>query len=309
MKKTAMILLLTGILVFMAVSFSGAAAEEKPMTVSFIESVTLAPGQKADVLSTKVNAVSDGAIVYSLTDLVKRTVIYTETRTGIVSGQTIKWSVPYYAEGMSASKPVKALRASFLMDGKTYSYIVYCAYSAKDGKVTVEKGTWYSKNTACSFGPAFRDVKPALTDKWYTFTPVDLTIQGRQTFEYVASNLYVIGEVYVDTAGDTVTVSYHNFYDTQDGQTKTLTEFFTIFPDLNSVKSAEPETMDDLGFAFGQTISIENDLDGDTNVLLFVRNQVTYCDYVNNTHKLTRFWPNLPERKALREQMLLMMDP
>ena len=66
--------------------------------------------------------------------------------------------------------------------------------------------------------------------------------------------------------------------------------------------------MQELGFRFGDAVSIEKDLEGDTNVLLFIRNQVTYCDYVTNTHKLTRFWPNLPERKALREQMQIMMD-
>ena len=43
-------------------------------------------------------------------------------------------------------------------------------------------------------------------------------------------------------------------------------------------------------------------------MLLFVRNRVTYCDYVNSTHKLTRYWPNLPERVKLRNDMLEMMD-
>ena len=120
--------------------------------------------------------------------------------------------------------------------------------------------------------------------------------------------MYLIGEVYVDVNGDSVQVTYHNFYEDKDGKTETLTEYFTFFPDLKSVKDVNPETMDDLGFRFGQDISIENDLDGDTNALLFIRNQVTYCDYVTSQRKLTRFWPNLPERKALREQMMTMME-
>ena len=37
--------------------------------------------------------------------------------------------------------------------------------------------------------------------------PAHLTIQGRQTFELVASNMYVIGEVYVDVNGDSVLVT------------------------------------------------------------------------------------------------------
>lgn len=288
----------------------GAALAEKAMTISFQGPVTLSVGQKANALTTKFNAVQDGTVTYSLTDMVKKTVVYTESRTGIQAGQEVKWSVPYYDAGMSSKNPVKQMRASFVLDGKTYSYILYYNFSVENGgEINVEKVTWYNNNTACSFGPAFRDERPSLTDKWYTFTPVDLTKQGRQTFEYVASNKYVIGEVFVDVDGDSVTVNFHNFYEAQDGQTKTLTKFFTFFHDLKSVTNVEPETMLDPGFTFGQAISIQNDLQGDTNVLLFVRNQVTYCDYVTYNKKLTRFWPNLPERVALRNEMKAVMDP
>ncbi len=288
---------------------ASALAADQGLTISYLGPATLTQGQSAQVLSTKINAASGGTVVYSLTDTVKKTVVYTETKSG-AAGQELKWTVPYYADGLSTSKPVKQMRASFVLDGKTYTYNLYYTFSAENGgTVTVEKATWYSKNTACSFGPAFRDLRPALTDKWYTFTPIDLTKQGRQTFEYVASNLYVIGEVYMDVYGDTVRVSYRNYYAEQSGNTETLTEFLTFFPDLKSVRNVDPETMDDPGFRFGQEISIAEDLNGDTNVLLFIRNQVTYRDYVNSTHKLTRFWPNLPERKALRQQMRDMMDP
>ena len=308
MKNTLRVLTLSLLLILLC--SASALAAEKGMTISYIGPATLTQGQSAKVLSTKFNTVSDGTVVYSLTDMVKKTVVYTETKSGVKAGQEIQWTVPYYAEGMSTGKPVKQMRASFVLDGKTYTYNLYYTFSAENGgTVTVEKATWYPNNTACSFGPAFRDVRPALTDKWYLFTPIDLTKQGRQTFEYVASNMYVIGEVYVDVNGDAVRVTYHNYYADQGGNTETLTEFFTFFPDLKSVKDVNPETMDDLGFRFGQEISIAEDLDGDTNVLLFVRNQVTYCDYVTNSHKLTRFWPNLPERKALRQQMQAMMDP
>ena len=307
--KNALRVLALALLLALLCSASALAAD-KGLTISYINPATLTKGQSAKVLSTKFNTVSDGTVTYSLTDTVKKTVIYTETKTGVKAGQEIQWSVPYYDEGMSASKPVKEIRASFLLDGKTYTFNLYYNYTADNGgTVTVEKATWYSKNTACSFGPAFRDMRPSLTDKWYTFTPIDLTKQGRQTFEYVASNMYVIGQVYVDVTGDTVRVTYHNYYADQSGNTETLTEYFTFFPDLKSVTNVDPETMDDLGFHFGEDISIEKDLNGDTNVLLFVRNQVTYCDYVTNSHKLTRFWPNLPERKALRQQMQAMMDP
>ena len=302
LRAFAFALLLT--LVFSA----SALAAEKALTISYKGPATLSQGQTAEMLITKIKNAGDGTVVYTLTDTVKKTVIHSETQTGVTAGQEIKWAVPYYDKEMTEKKPVKKITASFKLDGKTYSYDLFYTYSKKDGTVTVERATWYPENTACSFGPAFRDVRPELTDKWYLFTPIDLTRQGRQTFEYVAGNMYLIGEVYVDIYGDTVRVTYHNFYEDQGGNTETLTEFCTFFPDLDSVTNVEPETMYDRNFFFGQNISIAEDLNGDTNVLLFIRNQVTYRDYVTDSRKLTRFWPNLTERKALRQQMLAMMD-
>ncbi len=285
-----------------------AQAAANGMDISFEGPITLTKGKSVKALTTKIRAAADGTVVYTLTDTAKKTVVYTETRTGVKAGQEIKWPVPYDDTNLTAKKPVKQIRASFLLDGNTYTFSLYYTYSEKDGTVTVEQGVWYPENTACSFGPAFRDVRPALTSKWYLFTPIDLTIQGRQTFEYIASNLYLIGEVYVDVYGDSVRVTYHNFYDGYGGNTTTLTEFYTFFHDLKSVTNVEPETMGDPGFCFGQEISIAEDLDGDTNVLLFVRNRVTYRDYVTDSHKLTRFWPNLKERRDLRNQMMDMMN-
>ncbi|MDO5021869.1 MAG: hypothetical protein Q4E07_00850 [Eubacteriales bacterium] len=174
---------------------------------------------------------------------------------------------------------------------------------------------FYRNNTASSFGPHFRDVVPGSTKLWYMFTVLDLTKQGRQTYELVASNMYVIGEVYVDVYGDTVTVTYHNFYDGKGGNTETTKEFLGIYnsyadvvlPDDNPTKSYNnPPT----NFQFGMPFSITYDLGGDTNVLMLVRNVVNYHVYPRpeNT-QFRRFWENIQERKTLREQMLQFMDP
>ena len=286
----------------------GAHAEEKPLTMVCLGPVTLFAGQRADVIQTTVNSTSSGTVTYSLVDAVRNTVLYTETKTGLKAGDAVSWPAVYDAERLSASRPVKRVRACFLMDGKTYTYNLYYNYSAKDGAVTVEKASWYYSNTACSFGPAFRDARPGLTEKWYTFTPVDLTVQGRQTFEYVASNMYVIGEVYVDVAGDTVCVSYRNFYEEKQGNTRTVSEYYTFLHDLAGVTEAEPEKRTDPGYRFGQPVSISRDLNGDTRVLLFVRNVVNYSNYPTDTVKFDRYWPNLPERVARRNAMELLMD-
>jgi len=307
MKKLMVWVMLTMLIAGLYLPAQGA---EKPLTVSFSGPVTLTAGQSNHVLKTKISSTESGKITYTLTDNISKMILYSETRSGVKAGESLSWPVAYDETGLSTGHPVKRMKATFEMDGKSYTYNFYFHYSKVNGQgqIAVEKATWYPNNTACSFGPQFREVKPSLTDKWYMFTPVDLTIQGRQEFEYAASNLYIIGKVYVDVNGDQVTVSYENFYDAKGGNTETKDEFFTFFSDLASVKNVEPEAMPDQGFTFGQPISIQEDLSGDTNVLLFVRNKVTYADYVTNSAKLTRFWINHPDRVEVRNEMLTMMD-
>lgn len=169
----------------------------------------------------------------------------------------------------------------------------------------------YPRNTVSSFGPHFRDVTPALTDKWYMFTPVDLTIQGRQVFPLVASNIYEVGEVYVDVNQDTVVVSYRMFHEgKRNYSTKQLSEFITFYKSYADVGIVEPEDMKEPSmFAFGQPISILNHFGGDTNVLLFIRNRITYYGHPTPKTQYVRFWENKPEYKQRREAMLMMMDP
>ena len=107
MKNTLRVLTLSLLLILLC--SASALAAEKGMTISYIGPATLTQGQSAKVLSTKFNTVSDGTVVYSLTDMVKKTVVYTETKSGVKAGQEIQWTVPYYAEGMSTGKPVKQI--------------------------------------------------------------------------------------------------------------------------------------------------------------------------------------------------------
>ena len=170
---------------------------------------------------------------------------------------------------------------------------------------------YFPKNTVSSFGPHFRDVTPGLTDKWYMFTPVDLSIQGRQTFLLAASNMYEVGEVYVDVNQDTVMVSYRMFHDEKnDFTTENLSEFLTFYNSYADVGIVEPEDMKEPSmFAFNQPISILNHFGGDTNVLMFVRNRINYYRFPTPKTEYTRFWENKPELKAQREHMLQFMDP
>ncbi|NLJ64575.1 MAG: hypothetical protein GX337_04200 [Christensenellaceae bacterium] len=68
-------------------------------------------------------------------------------------------------------------------------------------------------------------------------------------------------------------------------------EYLNLLPDLASLTTVNPDELGE-GFAFGEPISIENDLAGDTKVLLFVRNVVTFRDHYTYQKPLARYWPN-----------------
>jgi len=171
--------------------------------------------------------------------------------------------------------------------------------------------THYPRNTVSSFGPHFRDVTPELTDKWYMFTPIDLSIQGRQTFVLAASNIYEVGKVHVDVNGDTFVVSYEMLREGQRGYTtELLSEFITFYNSYTEVGIVEPEEMPEPSiFSFNQPFSILNHLSGDTNVLMFIRNRISYYRFPTPKSEYARFWENKPDYKAQRDQMLLLMDP
>ena len=305
---------MTAVLLMMVLAASAwmpaeAAAKKKKIEITLEEkNVVLKKGESRDVLQTVIR--KSGEVTYTLRDLVGKRTFYTETRK-VKKGQKVLWPVVYYDKGMSNSKPIRQVRATFQMEKQKYSFDLYYRYEKKKGKtaaVTVERESWYPNNTACSFGPLFRDMRPALTDKWYMFTPLDLREQGTFEYEYIASNMYVIGKVYVDVQGDQVCVTYKNFYENQKGKTETQTEYLNFFHNLKSVKDVDPESLGESGFAFGRPFSISQDLKGDKKVLMFVRNVVTYSTYPTPQHQLRRFWPNLSERKALRQELIRKMD-
>ncbi len=171
--------------------------------------------------------------------------------------------------------------------------------------------SFYPRNTVSAMGPHFRDVTPNLTKLWYMFTPIDLSIQGRQTFPLVASNIFEVGQVHVDVNMDTVIVSYEMFFEDKPGfTTQRLSDFLTFYNSYSDVTIVEPEDMKEPSmFAFNQPFSILNHLGGDTNVLMFVRNRITYFEFPTPKIGYTRYWRNKPDYKARIEGMLQMMDP
>lgn len=166
----------------------------------------------------------------------------------------------------------------------------------------------YPRNTVTSFGPQFRVLTPDLTKEWYMFTPIDLTVQGRQSFELVGGNMYNVGEVHVDVNGDNVTVTYQTHYAGETDKVEIISEYLNFFTAYNTITTVNPEELPSQ-FAYGVPFSIANNLGGDTNVLMFVRNVETWYLFPIPTAELQRNLPNSDENYALRGRMLELMDP
>ena len=162
---------------------------------------------------------------------------------------------------------------------------------------------WYTDNTASLAGLPLRDIYPGLTDKWYNVVPVDLTQKGRQTYTLVGSNMYYLGEVYVDVTGTDVTVSYGTYR----GQLTVKSECLQWFVDPADITSEFVENPQG-GYEFGQAVSIQNDLQGAEIGLLFICNQVSYCNPYSDGYSLVRYWPNLTEWKEFRTSLEPLMD-
>lgn len=165
----------------------------------------------------------------------------------------------------------------------------------------VPKEKDYDQNTVCSFGPQFRDISPRMTDLWYMFTPVDLSVDGTQTFDLIAGNMFVIGQVSVTVENGRFQVDYaYNSTQIEIGR-----EYFNIFPDYDSI---EEENLENLHaqkrFSYGKSYSIADKLEGDTDVILFVCNTATFK---KTTRGVGEYYKNHPDRVPVREAMLEMI--
>ena len=125
--------------------------------------------------------------------------------------------------------------------------------------------------TVCTMGIRFRDLENPLTKDWFMFTPVDLSVEGEQTYDLIAGNAHKIGTLTVTVADGNVTVTYEL---NNKRNMRVLEEFMTILPSLADLTEIDLEKM--TSYNFGEPISIQDVLGGDTKILLFVCNRVSY---------------------------------
>jgi len=168
-------------------------------------------------------------------------------------------------------------------------------------KEYVPKEKDYHQNTVCSFGPQFRDVSPRMTDDWYMFTPISLSEDGTQTYDLIAGNMFVIGEVTVTVENGKFQVDYHyNSTEIEIGR-----EYFNIYPDYESISKENLENLHaQKRFSYGKAYSIADKLDGDTDVILFVCNTATFKKTMRGVGE---YYKTHPDRVVVREAMLEMI--
>jgi len=159
----------------------------------------------------------------------------------------------------------------------------------------------YDHNAVCSFGPQFRDVSPRMTNAWYMFTPVDLSREGTQTYDLIAGNLFVIGEVTVTVQDGRFQVDYRY----NSAQIEIGREYFNLFSDYESIGAENLENLHaQKRFSYGRSYSIADKLDGDTDVILFVCNTATFK---KTTRGVGEYYQTNPDRVSAREAMLEMI--
>ena len=151
------------------------------------------------------------------------------------------------------------------IDGLKEKYCSVCNATV-DSKV-IPFAKWKNR-TVTTAGIRFRD-EGDLTDEWYMFTPVDLSVDGEQTIDLIAANKHVIGTLTVNVADGKVTVTYE-----ASKRVVMKRDFFTFFEDLASVTTLEESQL--TGYTLGEAISIDEQLGGDTKVLLYFNGLALY---------------------------------
>jgi len=131
----------------------------------------------------------------------------------------------------------------------------------------------YVHNNIRTAGEKLADLKPELTKKWYTITAVDLGKDGVQTIDLVSGGYIPIGKLTITVNGDSVKVDYRYNQEVWDWKDY---RFYTFFADAESITGAEVDEIEN-HFEYGVEYSIAKDLNGDTDVLLYMLNKATHA--------------------------------
>ncbi len=163
--------------------------------------------------------------------------------------------------------------------------------------------THYPNNTIMVCGLTLQEADKSLPDKWYNVLPIDLKQEGRQVYRLMISNMFLIGEAYVDVWGDEVTVNVSLL---DHGAVRPLSWYGRWFTHLGEITAASIEAETN-GFSFGEPVSISQELAGADTALLFIRGKASYYQPFRDGTGLTRYWRNQTEWKEFRQGLQELM--
>ena len=133
------------------------------------------------------------------------------------------------------------------------------------------------------------------------FTPFDASKDGVQTYELVASNMYIVGNLTLTIRDGYLTVDY-KLADTS--KFDITLEFFTVLNRINDLTQYEPETLQALRMNKNQPINLAETFGDDTNLVLY------FCSRCNYTYssRYTSLNYNSAVHQRLVNSMLALMD-
>jgi hypothetical protein len=157
--------------------------------------------------------------------------------------------------------------------------------------------------TLCAFGPRLRDsnLYPNNTDLWYMYTPFDATVTGTQTYELVAANMLIVGNVTITIRDGYMTIDYKL---RGNDSIKVNLEFFTVLNRIADLSRYEPEDLLYLKMNRNQPINLAETFGDDTKLVLYFCSRCT----LENHPSFTSLNYNSNAHQRLLSSMMALMD-
>jgi hypothetical protein len=173
------------------------------------------------------------------------------------------------------------------------------------GKVETRKlGTiTYPNATVCAFGPRLKEsnLYPNYSDKWYMFTPFDASMNGSQTFELVAADSVIVGDVTLNIRDGYLTIDYT----LKGGDAIRINlEFFTVLNRIGDLSSYEPEGLMAMKINRNTPINLYEKFGSDTHLVLYFCSRCT----LRNSPAFRSLAYNSSAHRALLSTMMALMD-
>ncbi len=163
--------------------------------------------------------------------------------------------------------------------------------------VTKPKHDWYPMNTLGLAALSMKDL--GISSDWHNVAPVDLTTDGTTVFTLVGGDAWILGNAYVTVADGNVTVTY----DVYEGHGYMKAEKLNWF--LSKDDLTEENLKADSNYAFGQPVSIAEDLKGAEIAILFIDSKITFRQpYFDAYNFTTRYYRNRENWKEYREGLI-----